>query len=142
MRTPVHWKRNVTMIIRHGLSQFVTAVNSDNTKANARLLFASCSLNQESCDWASLGPTQRQFPSRRLFGLMGLLPSSVSASAEMHGLRSASSDGGESPYSVRKACIGSIRDALQAGTRQASAATRSSVAATAAKIAGSSGRVP
>ena len=67
---------------------------------------------------------------------------SMSALAIMHGLRSASSDGGESPYSVRKACIGSIRDALQAGTRQASAATSSSVAATAAKIAGSSGRVP
>src|SRR5260370_28208235 len=46
------------------------------------------------------------------------------------------------PYSVRNACIGSIRDALQAGTRQASPATASSVAATLAKILGSTGRVP
>ena len=46
------------------------------------------------------------------------------------------------PYSVRNACIGSIRDALHAGTRQASPATASSVAATVAKILGSSGRVP
>jgi hypothetical protein len=45
-------------------------------------------------------------------------------------------------YSVRNACMGSIRDALHAGTTQATAATASSVAATAAKIAGSSGRVP
>ena len=51
-------------------------------------------------------------------------------------------DGGTSAYSVRNACIGSMRDALHAGIRQASAATTSSVAATAAKIAGSSGRVP
>ncbi len=46
------------------------------------------------------------------------------------------------PHSVRNACIGSIRDALHAGTRQASPATASSVAATVAKILGSSGRVP
>ena len=45
-------------------------------------------------------------------------------------------------HSVRNACMGSIRAALQAGTRQASAATASSVAVTAAKIAGSSARVP
>src|SRR5437667_12470931 len=45
-------------------------------------------------------------------------------------------------YSVRNACIGSIRDALHAGTRQARAATTSMDAATDAKIAGSSGRVP
>ena len=45
-------------------------------------------------------------------------------------------------HSLRNACIGSIRDALHAGTRQASTATTSRVAATAAKIAGSSGRVP
>src|SRR6266851_1291316 len=45
-------------------------------------------------------------------------------------------------YSVRNACIGSIRDALHAGTRQARAATTSMEAATDAKIAGSSGRVP
>jgi len=54
-------------------------------------------------------------------------------------IESASSDGGTSAYSVRNACMGSIRDALHAGTRQASAATISSVAATAAKIAGSNG---
>jgi hypothetical protein len=45
-------------------------------------------------------------------------------------------------HSVRNARIGSIRDALHAGTTHARAATASSVAATAAKIAGSSGRVP
>src|SRR6266550_482891 len=45
-------------------------------------------------------------------------------------------------YSIRNACIGSIRDALHAGTRQARAATTSMDAATDAKIAGSSGRVP
>jgi hypothetical protein len=45
-------------------------------------------------------------------------------------------------YSVRNACIGSIRDALHAGNRQASADTTSSVAATVAKIVGSSDRVP
>src|SRR5579863_7679555 len=46
------------------------------------------------------------------------------------------------PYSVRKACMGSIRDALHAGTRQARAATANRVAATDAKTAGSSGLVP
>ncbi len=46
------------------------------------------------------------------------------------------------PHSVRNACIGSMRDALHAGTRQASVATASNVAATAAKIAGSRGWVP
>ena len=46
------------------------------------------------------------------------------------------------PHSVRNARIGSIRDALHAGTRHASTDTTSRVAATAAKIAGSSGRVP
>jgi hypothetical protein len=45
-------------------------------------------------------------------------------------------------YSVRNASIGSILDALHAGTRQASVATPSSVAATLTKIVGSSGRVP
>jgi len=45
-------------------------------------------------------------------------------------------------YSIRNACIGSIRDALHAGTRQARVATTNMDAATDAKIAGSSGRVP
>jgi hypothetical protein len=45
-------------------------------------------------------------------------------------------------YSVRSAFIGSIRDALHAGIKQASAATTSMDAVTDAKIAGSSGRVP
>jgi len=45
-------------------------------------------------------------------------------------------------YSVRNACIGSIRDALHAGTRQAMAATTSMDAVPDAKIAGSSGWVP
>ena len=67
---------------------------------------------------------------------------SVSELAMMRQLRLPPTYGGTSAYSVRNACIGSIRDALQAGTKQASAATTSSVAATAAKIAGSSGRVP
>ncbi len=44
-------------------------------------------------------------------------------------------------YSVRRARIGSIRDALHAGIMQASVATASSVAATAARIAGSRGLV-
>lgn len=51
-------------------------------------------------------------------------------------------NGRTSAYSVRNACIGSIRDALHAGIRQARAATNSSAAATAAKIAGSKGRLP
>jgi hypothetical protein len=41
-------------------------------------------------------------------------------------------------YSLRNACIGSIRDAFHAGIMQASAATASSIVATAVKIAGSS----
>jgi hypothetical protein len=44
-------------------------------------------------------------------------------------------------YSVRNACMGSRRDARQAGTVQASVATSSNIAATAAKTAGSSGWV-
>lgn len=61
---------------------------------------------------------------------------------DKHQLRLPLANGGKSAYSVRNARIGSIRDALHAGTRQARAATNSSVAATAAKIAGSNGWVP
>ena len=46
------------------------------------------------------------------------------------------------PYSLRSACLGSIREALQAGTAQASAAMTSSVAMAATKTVGSNGRVP
>jgi len=74
--------------------------------------------------------------------LQGTYLASVSALAIMRQVRLLPADDGTSAYSVRNACIGSIRDALHAGTKQASAATTSSVAATAAKIAGSSGRVP
>src|SRR5438445_8194624 len=45
---------------------------------------------------------------------------------------------GRSAYSALNACIGSRRDARNAGTIHANAATASSVAATAAKTAGSS----
>ena len=45
-------------------------------------------------------------------------------------------------YSVLSACMGSSREARQAGTMKAAAATSSSVTATAAKTAGSSGCVP
>lgn len=67
---------------------------------------------------------------------------SLSALAMMCQLRLPPTYGGTSAYSARNACIGSIRDALHAGTKQASAATTSSVAATAAKITGSRGWVP
>jgi hypothetical protein len=46
------------------------------------------------------------------------------------------------PYSVRSAWIGSMRDALHAGIKQASTATAISIAAALANAAGSSGWVP
>jgi hypothetical protein len=76
------------------------------------------------------------------YAAMHRLNRSIGALAIMRQVRLLPADDGTWAYSVRNACIGSIRDALHAGTKQASAATTSSVAATAAKIAGSSGRVP
>jgi hypothetical protein len=71
---------------------------------------------------------------------VGLLTRLV-ISLELEVTRAPAIQGVRGRYSLRSACMGSIRLARQAGIRQATAATIKSVAATAAKTIGSRLRV-